>query len=107
MAPGLAIAGDRRRAPRVRPAHTPWGDLALLRPGQDVTVLNISGGGALVESSSRMRPGARAELQLIGAPRCMVRGRVHRCHVASLDPLRYRGAIVFDEELAVQLPLEG
>lgn len=107
MAPGLTAARDRRRAPRVRPAYTPWGDLALLRPGQDVTVLDISCGGALVESAARLRPGARAELQLLGVPRCMVRGHVNRCHVASLDPLRYRGAIVFDEQLEMPLRFEG
>ena len=102
MAPGLIAPVDRRRAPRVRPEHTPWGEAALLRPGQDVTVLNVSRGGALVESASRMLPGVRAELQLIGVRRCMARGRIDRCHVTCLTPLRYRGAIVFDDAIDLQ-----
>jgi hypothetical protein len=107
MATGLIPQFDRRRAKRLPPAHTPWQALALLRPGQDVTLVNIGCGGALLESASRMLPGARADLQLIGTPRCTVRGRIHRCQVTCLDPLRYRGAIVFDEPLDLALQPQG
>ena len=79
----------------------------MLRPGLLVTVVNISSGGALVESSGWLRPGARTELQLetrwaetLGLRRRQtVRGRLDRCHVAALDPLCYRGVIVFEELL--------
>jgi hypothetical protein len=70
-----------------------------LRPGQAVVVINLSSGGALVESETRMAPGMRTELQLLGAPRRTVRGRIERCRVARLAPLRYEGAIVFDQAL--------
>jgi hypothetical protein len=64
--------------------------------------VNISRRGALVESDVRLRPGAHAELQLVGpAARRSIRGRVDRCQVATLEPLRYHGAIVFDEGLDV------
>ena len=98
MARGLS-ASDRRQAPRVSPDRTPWPAAALLRPGQEVRVLNVSSGGALVESRSRMAPGMRTELQLSGALRRVVRGRIDRCRVAELDPVRYEGAIVFDQQL--------
>ncbi len=62
-------------------------------------MVNVSEGGALVESPTRLTPGARAELQLFGGTRWHVRGRVERCRVAGLEPLRYEGAIVFDEPL--------
>lgn len=99
MAPGLTIAGERRDTTRVRPEDSPWRRLALLRPGQEVEVLNLGPGGALVESLGRLNPGTRAELQLTGPSRHMVRGRIARCRVTALEPLRYEGAIVFDARL--------
>jgi len=73
--------------------------LALLRPGQDVYLLNVSRGGALVRSDTRLLPGARTELQLRGALRHTVRGRIDRCRVVQVNPVRYEGAIVFEEPL--------
>jgi hypothetical protein len=90
---------DRRRARRLPPEVTPWNRLALLRPGQEVRVVNVSRGGASLESSTRMLPGARTELQLSGPSRLMVRGRIAWCRVARLDPVVYQGAIAFDEAL--------
>lgn len=71
----------------------------MLRPGQEVRLLNVSRGGALVESTTRLLPGVRAELQLSGAQRETVRGRVDRCRVVDINPVRYEGAIVFDRTL--------
>ena len=90
---------ERRRTTRVPPEATPWEPAALLRPGVDVVLLNVSAGGALIESRTRISPGARTELQLLGAVRRAVRGRIDRCAVSALNPVRYRGAIVFDEQL--------
>ncbi len=89
---------DRRHTARVSPEHTPW-RRAILRPGQEVTLINVSRGGALIESHNRLLPGTRAELQLSGAARCTVRGRILRCRVSSVNPLRYEGAIVFERTL--------
>lgn len=81
------------------PDCTPWPAAALLRPGQEVRVINVSCGGALIESGNRMIPGLRTELQLSGLQRRVVRGRIDRCRVTELDPVRYEGAIVFDQVL--------
>jgi hypothetical protein len=71
-------------------------------PGVTVTLINISTCGALFESAARLRPGLRTELQLAGGgQRRTVRGRLDRCHVAALDPLCYRGVMVFEELLEV------
>jgi hypothetical protein len=99
MARGLNGSTERRDTARVDPEQTPWRRAALLRPGQDIAVVNLSGGGALVESATRMMPGTRTELQLSGSSRQVVRGRIERCRVAGLEPLRYEGAIVFEERL--------
>jgi hypothetical protein len=69
-------------------------------------VLDLSCGGALLESATRMLPGARAELQLIGDSRFVVRGRIVRCGVIRLEPLAYRGAIAFDDLLPLSSTVE-
>ena len=94
---------ERRRDNRIEPAQTAWQPDAVLRPGQSVRLLNICRCGALVESGTRLRPGARTELQLAGLiARHAIRGRLERCYVAALDPLRYRGVIVFDESVELE-----
>lgn len=99
MGRGVASDEDRRHTLRVSPDHTPWSPSALLRPGREVQLINVSAGGALVASDCRLLPGARTELQLSGCPRVLVPGRVERCRITSLEPLRYEGAIVFDRAL--------
>ncbi|HUE89969.1 MAG TPA: PilZ domain-containing protein [Vicinamibacterales bacterium] len=100
MASGLALY-NRRAAERLAPERTPWQRSALLRPGQEVVLVNLSAGGALVESPTRLAPGARTELHLFGSPRCSVRGRVERCRVARLAPLRYEAVVIFEHLLEV------
>ena len=101
MATGLMHPPDRRAGSRVTPDHTPWQPLALLRPGQEVTLINLCSGGALLESRARMHPGTRGELQLFGDVRWQVRGRITRCRVVRVAPLCYQAAIVFEERLDV------
>jgi len=96
------VVAERRRGERHRPESTPWLRVAILRPGQEVTLLSVSSGGVLVESRTRLLPGARADLQLFGPRRRLVHGRVTRCRVASLHPLKYEGAIVFDHPLEIE-----
>lgn len=97
MAP-VAAEVERRRDHRLVPGPTSWRPDAVLRPGQTVVLLNISRCGALVESGARLRPGARTELQLASVTgRRTIRGRLQRCRVAHLDPVRYQGVVVFDE----------
>ena len=75
---------------------------ARVRPGYDVSVVDVSAGGALVESGHRLLPGAPVELHLRGDGRSEVmRGRVLRCAVARLrsNAVCYRGAIAFDRHL--------
>ena len=94
---------DRRRAIRRQRAELPWLRGLRLRPGLEASLVNLSAGGALVETETRLRPGARAVLRLIGvAESRMVPGSVSRSWVASIEPghgVRYRGALVFDDLL--------
>jgi hypothetical protein len=102
----VAVLQERRAEARRTAGGVRCRRDAVLRPGQAVVVLNINSRAALVESDVRLRPGALTELQLAtGGGRTSVRGRLDRCHVAALEPLRYRGLLVFDErfELAQDL----
>lgn len=102
MAPVSAIGIERRRERRSAGGGRRWSESALLRPGQPVTLLNISSRAALVESTARLRPGARTEVQLAGsAARTTIGGRLERCYVAALEPLRYRGVLLFDQRVDV------
>jgi len=93
---------ERRRECRCHGGGARWRSLALLRPGQPVTLINISSQAALVESASRLRPDARTEIQLTGADtRVSIAGRLDRCYVAALEPIRYRGVVLFDGRLDV------
>jgi hypothetical protein len=63
-------------------------------------LLNINSRAALVESDARLRPGAVTELQLaLIDGRASIRGRLDRCYVAALEPLRYRGLLIFEQRL--------
>ena len=77
-----------------------------LRPGRPAQILDVSRGGALIETEWRLLPGTRVELQL-GEPTPVYRaaGRLLRCHVALLGGgrIRYRGALRFEE----LLPFDG
>ena len=75
----------------------PWDATTLIRPGQLVTLINICSRAALLESAARLRPGAQTEMQLArAASRASVKGRLDRCYVAALEPIRYRGVLIFD-----------
>jgi hypothetical protein len=95
------MANERRLWPRVPPQIGGWQRQALLRPGHEVEVLNLSTGGALVQSTARLKPGIPTELQLQGGSRHIVRGRITRARVISLAPLCYEAALVFDVPLGV------
>jgi len=96
------VRPERRAAPRVRAFATQGMERARLRPGRLAHVINLSSGGALIETDWRLLPGIRVEMQ-IGepAPLFRVAGRILRCHVALLnrERIRYRGALMFDEQL--------
>jgi hypothetical protein len=98
----MADTVERRAWPRVDTGlHL---DMARgrLRPGRPAQIVDVSAGGALIETESRLLPGTRVELQ-VGEPVALykVKARILRCHVARLDRerIRYRGALAFEEPL--------
>ena len=98
----VTIAPERRAYPRVRAVTMTGMERARLRPGRTAQVVNLSAGGALIETDWRLLPGTRVEMQL-GEPVALFRvaGRILRSQVARLDPggIRYRGALMFEQRV--------
>ena len=93
---------DRRQDGRLAPSAR--ADVrATLRPGCVARLVDVSAGGALVEASRPLRPGARLHFQAgFGGKRFAVTARVLRCLVWSLDPatgVTFRGALRFDQRV--------
>jgi hypothetical protein len=81
----------------------------VLRPGTSVRIIDIARSGALIESPVRLYIDARMDLHLRAddRTRLVASGRVTRCAVASLSPMRFHAGIVFDPEVDVALELDG
>ena len=72
---------------------------ARVRPGHPATVIDVSEGGALIETSKGLHPGTAVDLQFgTVQQQSAVRGRVLRCQVTTLrsDAVSYRAAIGFE-----------
>lgn len=91
---------DRRSAPRFQ-----WSSeeitRATLRPGCSVHIVDVSAGGALLQSGRPLRPGARVHFQIVTTLRAFsLVATVLRCEVWMLDSLQgvtYRGAVQFEQ----------
>lgn len=104
------IKQERRRAPRVSSPDHHGIVLARVRAGDDVAIVDVSCGGALVETQCRLLPGAFIDLHLVTATRrTAMRGSVLRCAVCAVRAagIFYRGAIAFDRTLPWFSPSDG
>ena len=73
---------------------------ARLRPGYRLSIIDLSGAGALVEAARPLRPGSHVDVQFECDERHgQVSARVVRCAVASIDgeAITYRAALSFIE----------
>jgi hypothetical protein len=67
-----------------------------------VRLVDVSRSGVLLESATRLPVDVRTELQLTACDtreRVLVVGRIRRCSVAALNPVRFKAAMEFDEVL--------
>ena len=89
---------ERRRTNRRTPACTEALSQVRLRAGRELSVINVSPWGTLVEGATRLLPGTNVEVHVTAAQgRVLVRARVTRCAVwiVAADLVVYRGALVF------------
>jgi hypothetical protein len=98
---------ERRRHVRRAPgSHEPVCRVRL-RTGRELSVVDVSNDGALVEGA-RLLPGTHLDVHVTTHEgRILVRSRVVRAFVVSLqaDAVRYRGALAFDRSIDTSLRL--
>ena len=93
---------DRRRTRRLQRTADHGFVTARVWPGCDAVLLDVSAGGALIETSCRLMPGSPIELHLATRDRrTPVRGGVLRCTIVRIfaSGVCYRAAIAFDRAL--------
>ena len=99
---------DRRVHTRLTPVELPSPITARLKYGEAVTLVDLSAGGALVETSMFLRPDTDLVIELLdGRTRNVtdVVSRVLRSQVSGLQGgVKYRGACVFDRPFSEPLP---
>src|SRR6185503_18391916 len=92
-------AGAERRAHRrLTVSELSWVRHARIKYGPDVSLIDLSVGGAQIETTSYPpQPGTTVVIELAAGERTWpVPARVLRCHLASLAPhATYRGAVAF------------
>ncbi len=100
---------DRRRATRHQREKLPWLWSAKLPWGTEVTLVDVSKTGVLVETTSRITLGSTLDLQFVGQnTNVSVPARILRSDVAQVDALgvRYRVAAAFNRDLDLLEPSE-
>ena len=100
---------ERRSMKRIPPESTPSLKSARLMAGPEVRLINISKRGALLESDTRMTPGANICIRLVAADEViLLHGSVLRSRVLRLraQQLTYECAIAFDAECSLFADLE-
>lgn len=92
---------DRRVYERLREHELEWLKSTRLKFGPSVRLIDLSAGGALIESKAPLRPGSTTALTITGRGLVETASlRVLRCEVSKIDGgLVYRGACVFDRRL--------
>lgn len=98
---------DRRQHDRLAVDELPWLKSARLGAGIRVTILDLSEGGALIETSTRLELGVVVALTLVNEHGTQTASlRILRCELASIKngPI-YRGAGKFEYPLVI--PTEG
>ena len=89
---------ERRAHRRLTAPELSWLNHARIKYGPDVSLIDLSVGGAQIETTSYPpQPGSTVVIELAAGERTWpVPARVLRCHLASLAPhATYRGALAF------------
>lgn len=104
-APGDLSGADRRVHKRHTLADVPCISRVRLRYGPAVVLIDLSAGGAQIETTSfRLQPGSSVVIELVGDEREIpVPATVLRCQLATLLPEPvYRGALIFKTPLDLE-----
>ncbi len=103
-------ARDRRVYTRLRDRDLHWVRNARVAMGHGVSLVDLSAGGALIDSPVALRPAATLTLEIGGAGfETIVPFRVVRCEIGALTPegTVYRGACEFLRLIELPYQLKG
>jgi len=98
-------AADRRADRRLTVSELSWLNHARLKYGPDVSLIDLSGGGAQFETTSYpLQPASTVVIELAaGGQTWPLPARVLRCQITSLTPHpTYRGAVAFKRPFDLQ-----
>jgi hypothetical protein len=99
-------ASDRRLHKRLKTSELPWLRVARLKYGSEVRVLDLSQGGILFETDSKLTPDSDVVIELTGLEKVILApSRVLRCRVTLGEILSYQGACAFKRPLSI--PMAG
>jgi hypothetical protein len=93
---------ERRRAGRRCPGPDEPISRLRMRTGREMTVVDVSNVGVLVEGQARLLPGTHVDVHVITRDgRLLIRSRVTRCHVYAVHAavVCYRGALAFERAI--------
>jgi hypothetical protein len=98
-----ASGRERRVHQRLRPHDVQWLRKLRLKNGPEVSLIDISSGGALVDARVQLKPGSTVTLQMSANSRLIeIPSDVLRCRIATLEgAATYRGAFLFAEPVAL------
>jgi Family of unknown function (DUF6982)/PilZ domain len=99
---------DRRAHPRCTPAELPWVREVRLKYGPRAVLINLSEGGAQVETEGyRLNPGSTVVVEISGdTGESPIPSRVVRCQVVGIAPnLTYRSGLEFKRSLVLPAPI--
>lgn len=98
---GQPSPSDRRQFRRFAASELPGIRSARIKFGPSVALVDVSAGGALLETDTSLKPDSEALLELVGsAGEAVVPFRVVRCQISALNGSpRYLGACAFKEPL--------
>lgn len=99
-------AAERRAWKRYQGAECAWLRMLRLFPGREAALLNLSRGGALVETRERCAPGAWLQMKIVTERELLwIRAQVVRCEVVGLisgQGVTFRAALGFEHALSLQ-----
>lgn len=94
---------DRRIFPRLPGSLIPWLKATTPYSPQPLALVDISNGGALIETERRLKPGEREPLVLRGDQDIKVAAQVLRVEIVQLQPtLAYRSAVRFLRPISLE-----
>ena len=99
---------DRRAFRRFHASKIPGLTATTLYSPQPLSIIDVSNGGALIETGNRLMPGERESLAFSGSHTVKVAGKVLRVELVRLHPhVVYRSAIQFVRPITLKIADPG